>query len=428
VSYAGELGLQTPTSSNLDPHMKKSLSALSLLGVAWVSGSPLSAPRIARIDQNTRTVERQAVTVPKIGQGMTRMIWLVGPWMDYVNDVNGNGGVDGTIKSTHGDFDNSYVQIILSAPASATPGDKTLSVDVKCPPIPFTDCTPGPFSFKVRVIETGPLTTITPNNIVAPNQQTTYTISGEGLNIAQLLPRLTTLKNAAIVSQTANTLVVSGTNPSCGGVDIEFTAIGGLEDIPYKKASGLSLPVAGGICGTNFSTSLITGSGTPGGPDLQAVAGLPVFRHIAPNRKVASEPFCHGMFAQATTAIVKTITVGDLVWGVKNTGGSAVTVPFRAQLRRGGVIVADEPVASLAAGASRSFTYHRAQSTTEVGRLAVVPNATSSQIYNATGGECVQTIGQDTQYDWQDPQWSITIDGARAVSNDINLANNTKSF
>jgi hypothetical protein len=58
----------------------------------------------------------------------------------------------------------------------------------------------------------------------------------------------------------------------------------------------------------------------------------------------------------------------------------------------------------------------------------VVPNATSSQIYNATGGECVQTIGQDTQYDWQDPQWSITIDGARAVSNDINLANNTKSF
>lgn len=405
--------------------MKPTLSALTALGVTML-GIPV-APGITKIEQNTRTVERQSVTTVTIGQGMTRMIWVTGPWMDWVNDVNASGGVDGTIKSKTMGVGTGEVQIILTATSSATPGEKIISLDVKCPILPL-DCAPGPFPLKVKVFETGPISGISPNDIVAPNALTTYTLTGEGLGSAALLSRLTTLKNASIVSKSASTLVVSGTNPSCGGVDIELIASGGPEDMPYKKSAGLALPIAGGACGTNFSYHPITGGGSPGGPDLQPVIGAPVFRHLAPTRKVASEPFCHGMFAQATTAIVRTITVGDLVWGVKNTGGSAVTTSFHARLLRNGAVVADQTIASLNAGASVSFTYRRPQSQTEVARLALVPNSSTQQIYNATGGECVQTVGQDAGYDWQDPQWTIEVDAAGVIGNDINRSNNNRSF
>jgi hypothetical protein len=406
--------------------MKKSLSALTLAGMMWLGALP-SEPSITRLEQNTRTVERQSVSVAKIGQGMTRMIWITGPWMDWVNDVNGSGGVDGIIKSTKQGLATGEVQIILNATASATPGEKTLSVDVKCPIIPL-DCKPGPFTFKVRVFETGPLNTITPSGVVAPDQPATYTINGEGLNVAEILPRLTTLKNAAIVAKSASSLVVTGTNPSCGGVDIEFVAAGGGDDMPYKKSAGLTLPVAGGACGSGFVYRPLTGTSTTGAPDLVPVAGSPVFRHIAANRKVASEPFCQGMFAQATTAIVRTITVGDLSWGVRNSGPVGVTTPFTVQLLRGGVVVDTKPVQSLAAGATITFSYHRAQSQTEVGRLGLVPNAETRQIYNATGGECVQTVGQPTQYDWQDPQFEIRVDPASAVAAETNKSNNNRTF
>jgi hypothetical protein len=72
--------------------------------------------------------------------------------------------------------------------------------------------------------------------------------------------------------------------------------------------------------------------------------------------------------------------------------------------------------------------YHRAQSQTEVARLGLVPDAETRRIYNATGGECVQTIGQPAQYDWRDPQWEIRIDQANAVTGEANKTNNNRTF
>jgi hypothetical protein len=57
-----------------------------------------------------------------------------------------------------------------------------------------------------------------------------------------------------------------------------------------------------------------------------------------------------------------------------------------------------------------------------------VPNAETRQIYNATGGECVQTVGQPTQYDWQDPQFEIRVDPASAVAAETNKSNNNRTF
>jgi hypothetical protein len=134
------------------------------------------------------------------------------------------------------------------------------------------------------------------------------------------------------------------------------------------------------------------------------------------------------MFAQPTTAIVKTITVGDLVWGAKNTGATTTT-PFRVRLLRGGVQVAEQTLANgLKAGEDTTFTFDRTQAQTEVARLAQVPNSGTVQIYNATGGECVQTVGQASQFDWQDPQWEIRVDPLNAVTTETAKANNNKTF
>jgi hypothetical protein len=402
------------------------LFTLSFAGSLGFGVSTFSSPRIEKIEQNTRTVERQTVGTVSIGQGKTRMIWLTGPWMDWVDDVNGSGGVDGTIKSTKQGVLTGEVQIILSATDGATRGEKTLSVHVKCPVIPL-DCNSGPFTFRVRVFETGPITSFDPDDTVAPNQLATYTINGEGLNFAELLPRLTTLKNAVIVSKSSTSLTVSGTNPSCGGVDIQFIDVDGPEDMNYKKATGVKVPIAGGPCGTIFPSSPIVGGSSPGGADLVPVTGTPLLRHIAPIRKLSGETFCNGMFAQAVQSIVRTITVPNMTWGVKNSGGSNVTGSFHIRLYRNGALVRDEVVTGLNAGSTKTFSYARPESQTEVARLGLVPPATTQQLYQANGGECVQTVGQASQYDWQDPQYEIRVDPANAIS-ELSKTNNNKSF
>ena len=194
----------------------------------------------------------------------------------------------------------------------------------------------------------------------------------------------------------------------------------------YPFPGGLDVRLTTACDGRVYSSgTTITGGSQPAAADLQAVGGSPVFRHIAPNRKVASEPFCHDMFAQAVQSVVRTITVPNISWGVKNGGGTNVTQTFHARLYRNGVQVADETITSLNAGATRTFTYARAQSQTEVARLGLVPPSTTMQLYNATGGECVQVAGQASQFDWQDPTYEIRID---VVASETNQTNNRKSF
>ncbi|HZJ00065.1 MAG TPA: CARDB domain-containing protein [Gemmatimonadaceae bacterium] len=404
---------------------RKSAATLPLLGMLGIGTLPPWVPHIVKIEQNTRTVERQTVSTVSIGQGKTRMIWITGPNMDNVDYVAGSGGVTGTIQGKQSVNWTGEVQIILNASNTASRGEKTLSVHVSCPLVAI-DCVSGPVSFKVRVYETGPITSINPTDIVTPNQQTTYTINGEGMNVAELLPRLTTLKNAVIVSKSSTSLTVSGVNPSCGGVDIQFIDVDGPEDMTYKKATGLKIPVAGGICGTAFATSPTLGGSTTAKPDLLPVTGTPLLRHIAQKRKLSGETFCNGMFAQAVQAIVKTITVPNMTWGVKNAGGGSAT-SFHVRLYRNGVLVSDQTVSSLSAGATKTFTYSRPESQTEVARLGLVPPLATQQLYQATGGECVQTVGQETQYDWQDPLYEIRVDPANAIA-ETSKTNNNKSF
>jgi hypothetical protein len=196
-------------------------------------------------------------------------------------------------------------------------------------------------------------------------------------------------------------------------------------------APGADTQIAAGtgtVTGSSGTSS--TSGSTAGPPDLVPVFNGPAFRHIAQIRKVSSEPFCHGMFAQPTTAVVKTITVTPVVFGVKNAGASDVpsVLVFLVQLVVNGQPITVPVTGGLKAGETKTFSYTRPQSQTEVARMPQVPSATQQQLYNATGGECVQTVGQESQFNWQDPVFEVRVDPSNVVAAETNKSNNNKQY
>lgn len=107
--------------------------------------------------------------------------------MDYISSVNTVGGVSGR-NITHPD---GMTELILDATAGAARGDKNISVNIACPfGGNLIGCTSGPVNIPVRVIESGPITSIGPSGTLMANTQYTFNLQGHGLDVAVLLPRL----------------------------------------------------------------------------------------------------------------------------------------------------------------------------------------------------------------------------------------------
>ena len=420
------------------------IRGLVAAAAASLSLFSFESPRIKRIETVNFAGLVSAVNTPYVAPGKTKEYSIYGPWMDWASAVR-IGSTSQTIVEKKALFNSDGGLLRVKLTASGSRGLRTATITIGCPPIPLTDCRNGDVSFNVMVLSTGTVSSITPDQNLAANSRSTFHVSGTNLDNSTVFLFRTDLKDIQSVTNSASSLSFSGVTGSCGTNRVmvrdvaeggDFYPFSGGLDVhlanPCDIRTGSTSTLSSGTTSTSGTTTLSSGitSTAPaaGGPDLQPISGTPLFRHLAPNRKVASEPFCHGMYAQAVTAIVKTITVANMTWGVKNAGQTNVSVQFHAQLFRNGALVEDEVVNGLAAGATKTFTFARPQSQTEVARLGLVPDANSQRIYNATGGECVQTIGQATQFDWQDPQYQIVIDQANAVPADINRANNNKSF
>jgi hypothetical protein len=401
----------------------KPVLAISALVSAAYSFMPVEAPRIKRKETVNFSNLVAPVDTVYVAPGKTKEYTLYGPWLDFASKVTFMGADQPITERVPMPFTSDAARIKVKMTGSGSRALRTATITILCPP--FTDCQPS-LSFPVRVLSTGTLTSITPADGVAGNAYGHFHIIGTNLDNATVFLFRTNLSAVGNITNSATTLDFDARTSSCGTnrVIVRDAAEGGdFYPFPGGLDVRLSTTCDGRIA--TGSSSLITGTSQPAGPDLQAVGGSPVFRHIALKRKVASEPFCHGMYAQAVQAIVKTITVPNISWGVKNAGGTSITQNFHARLFRNGVQVADSLVNGLAAGATKTFTYVRPQSQTEVARLGLVPPSTTMQLYNATGGECVQTVGQATQFDWQDPTYEIQID---VVTNDTNPTNNRRSF
>jgi hypothetical protein len=232
--------------------MKSFFSSLAAGSLALMSsGSAFESPAFTGLEQNTRTVEWAPVTRITVGQKSSRKIRITGPWMDYISAVNANGGVSGRNIDHVGDRQST---IILDAAESAPRGTKNISVSIACPfGGNLLGCTSGPVPIPIRVFETGPITSISPSGTVTPNTPTTFELQGQALDVAVLLPRLLTLKNATILSKSATSMQVRGTTPACGYIDVALTDQADGSEFPYRKGSQLQAVLAGHICGTTLA-------------------------------------------------------------------------------------------------------------------------------------------------------------------------------
>ncbi|MDF2770728.1 MAG: hypothetical protein K0S86_221 [Geminicoccaceae bacterium] len=232
----------------------RALALGSAMTLAAGSGTFASVdpPKVNLIMQNTRTAPWTVVQRATVAQRSSRKIRLAGPWMDYVTSVTAKNGVSARnlVKS------DKQVEMILDASATAPRGDMTLTLNISCPPIPFSDCRSST-TFPIKVFETGPIASIQPYGVVPPNTKITFQLTGEALNVAQLLPRLLKLGSAAIVSKTATTMQVVGVTPSCGYVDVALTDVADGDEHPYRHGPSMQAVLAGTICGQSLApTSL----------------------------------------------------------------------------------------------------------------------------------------------------------------------------
>jgi len=252
----------------------KALSTLSLGGLLLITPTErMSKPAISKIEQNTRTVPWATVTRVTIGQRSSRRIRVTGPWMDYVTSVNASGGVSGRNVSTSAD---KQVEMILDASATATRGDKSITIKVSCPAwgtIWPADCVNGTVTLPVKVFETGPINDIVPSGAtssaqvtVMPNTEYTFNLTGEALGVAKLLPRLLKLTNASIVSRTTTTMRVKGTTPACGFVDVALSdEFSGSDDFPYRHGDNVTDILAGHLCSGSLGPRPISSALCPAG-------------------------------------------------------------------------------------------------------------------------------------------------------------------
>ena len=232
------------------------LAAMLLLGPT-VDGT---APSITKKEQmQYYPAGRVTVTTPNVGQNSSRRVYLTGPWMDWASSVTGPTGLTAKIMAKRQGLGSGELEIIIYATAGVARGNHSMSVNIGCPPVSL-DCNAGPVKFDVRVLETGPVTSIAPAapasailepGKLAPNTEVLFIVNAQGADIARILPRLTTLKNVSIVAQVPGMAMIQvrGTTPACGGVDIGLIDRSATaEDPVFVKATGYTGWIAGTIC------------------------------------------------------------------------------------------------------------------------------------------------------------------------------------
>jgi hypothetical protein len=247
------------------------LSSIAL-GLVLLAGptSAFDAPAAQLISQ-LRSGTWTAIPRATIPQGSYRTVRAFGPWMDHVVSVTTVNGVTGQNVVKDGDR---TVKMILTASASSTRGDSYVLLNISCSDIDvMMGCTRGPVRLPTKILETGPINHIYPNGTVPANSTVTFDLLGEGLDVAVLLTRLLTLSNASILSQSAGTIRVKGTTPSCGHIDVALSDKADGSEAPYRKGASLESVVSGRLCSGSLAPALNTyiecGPGKTWDPNLK---------------------------------------------------------------------------------------------------------------------------------------------------------------
>ena len=246
------------------------LSSLALGALLLVRPPNVFEAPAAKLISQMRSGTWTAISRATIPQGSYRTVRAFGPWMDHVTSVTTVNGVSASNIQKDGD---QTVKMILTASSSSTRGDSHVLLNITCSPIDvYAGCSPGPVRLPTKILETGPINHIYPNGTVPANSTVTFDLIGEGLDVAVLLPRLLTLTNASIVSQSAGTIKVKGTTPSCGHIDVALSDKADGTEAPYRKGANLESVVSGRLC-------------SAAAPPLNSYIQCPVGKNWDPNIK-----------------------------------------------------------------------------------------------------------------------------------------------
>ncbi len=230
------------------------LSSAALCAMFLVPPSNAFEAPAAKLISQLRSGTWIAVPRAVISQGSFRTVRAFGPWMDHVSSVTTVNGVSATNVQKDGDR---TVKMNIKASTGTPRGDSHVLLNITCSDFDVAfGCTRGPIRLPVKILETGPINHIWPNGTVPANSTVTFDLAGEGMDVAVLLTRLLTLRNASILSQSSTAIRVSGTTPSCGHIDVALSDKADGTESPYRKGSSLESVVSGQLCGGSTAPPL----------------------------------------------------------------------------------------------------------------------------------------------------------------------------
>src|SRR5688572_14066399 len=173
----------------------RKLALAGMASLAFVSSSaPLAPPSITRIETVGYTNLQGPVSTPYLKPGVPKEYWIQGPWLDHVNAVR----IDNVSQARLGtkDLGNGIGQIHvrLSVPSTTTRGVKPLQVHIDCGVfgvsgfgMQVSDCRTGWHVRDLMVLQTGTVSTVTPDANLIMNQRDTFVVNGSGLNNAGVI-------------------------------------------------------------------------------------------------------------------------------------------------------------------------------------------------------------------------------------------------
>jgi hypothetical protein len=140
---------------------------------------PSSPPGINGISQESYG-RWWGVQRPIVKPGVSARVKISGPWVDH-SAIALFAGLPARIveKSNTG-----YVIVTLSVPAGTPRGVKHGSLQISCPPIPFTDCRSTKLDFVAMVVSTGAVTGVRQSATIQPGTDVDLILTGTGLGNA----------------------------------------------------------------------------------------------------------------------------------------------------------------------------------------------------------------------------------------------------
>lgn len=188
-----------------------------------------------------------SVNTAYVAPGKAKPYYLYGPWLDHAASVTLLGRDQVIVERRRlAESGGGLLRVNLTVPLGTARGLRAATIQIRCGVNVVGGCRTGALSMPVMVLNVGTLNSLAPDAKVASQSAVTFTISGTGLDVAEVFAFRTTLANPAVLpGQGAGTMQVRGLTSACGRgrIYVRDRAEGG-DFYPYSPPAGLEFQLA----------------------------------------------------------------------------------------------------------------------------------------------------------------------------------------